>query len=302
MAKKTFKKTNWKKVLSGILVVIVCITAISGIAAFAKNDTKTISARAFEVGGINSNGEYVETDESIFTKEMFECQGLKITPDFVLGAKYSVFFYNYDGVFIGSVVDRQDNFVENVPELAKYARIVVTPLEKTEIKWYEVYKYAKRIDITVKRDQDFVLTDWFSLDESHEGTQVTYNPNGASNGNLFVQYVSNMHDGSSNEDKTPTKPINVSKWKSLAIVYEEGNYSTSELVYFFAKPMYDSKGNRVTSTDGVEQWEIVPVGSTNVRFTGNLKQVIIDVPEGATTFFSNTFTDKEFHYSIVQYK
>ena len=296
------RKNKWKSIIGAVLGIALLVGSVAGVAAFAGKDTKNISSSAFSVGGIDANGEYVETKDSIFTKEMFLCQGLTVEPDFTLDSTYSIYFYNYDGLFLESFEDLTDKFVNRVPELAKYARISIDSADGEDLKWYEIASVAKRLKITVDKKQDFTLTNWFSLDKAHEGTQVTYNPDGAQNGNLYVQYVANMHNGVSNASMTPTTPIDVSKWESLAIIYEEGKYSTSELVYFFAKPMYGTDGKRVESTDGVAQWEIVPADTKNVRFTGNLQQIVIEVPDGATMFFSNSFTDADYHYQIVQYK
>ena len=71
-----------RSIISGILLVasIVGILALAG--SFFGKDTKTISPTVFSVGGINEQGKHVDTKTSIYTKEMFECQGLSIEPDF----------------------------------------------------------------------------------------------------------------------------------------------------------------------------------------------------------------------------
>lgn len=300
MAKKI--TWNWKSILS-IVVVIALLAGILGLAiGLSGKKTVSISPGEFSLGGIDDTGKYKNTKESIYTEEMFECKGLRVIPEFTFDASYKIFFYNYDAVLLSSTEKLEGNYIDNVPELAKYARIVIYPDTVEEIKWYQVKKYARQIDITVDYDQKYVLTNWFELDATREGTQVTYNPNAGTQGtNLYVQYVSYLHDGTSNADKTPLKPISITGWNQLAIVYDEDNYSTSELIYFFAKPMFDGDGERVESNTGEAQWSIVPAGTTNVRLVGNLKQVIIDVPDGATHFFANSFTDDDYHFSIYQY-
>lgn len=295
-------KSKWKSILCGILVIVTLIGACAGIAAIAKKDTKTIGAGAFSVGGIDTNGEYEKVTNSIFTKDMFLCQGLVIEPDFTLKTSYSVFFYNYDGVFLESFTNLTDKFVNRVPELAKYARISIKSIDDEDLNWFDCKKLAKCLDITVNAKQDFALTDWFEIDEEHTGVMVTYNGNAGKEGtNLYVQYVTNLHSGSSNADKAALKPVSVKNWKSVAFVYSNGNYSSSELVYFFAKPMYDAEGNRVVSTSGEEQWQIIPVDTSNVRFNSNMSQIVVEVPEGATHLFANTFIEENRHYSIYQY-
>ena len=83
---KTKKKFNfksmktWKRVLLIGLACITLVGAIAGISAlFREKDTSEqpkveISASAFSIGGLSSDGKYIETEESIYTKDAFECQ------------------------------------------------------------------------------------------------------------------------------------------------------------------------------------------------------------------------------------
>ena len=91
MAKRKFNfksMKTWKKALLIGLAGLTIVGAIAGISAlFREKDTNEqpkveISASAFSVGGLSSDGKYIETDGSIYTKDAFECQGLTITPDF----------------------------------------------------------------------------------------------------------------------------------------------------------------------------------------------------------------------------
>ena len=164
MAKKTFKKINWKKVLSGILAVIVCITAISGIAALAKNDTKTISSTAFECGALDDNGKYVKSDQSIYTKEAFGCIGLRVAPDFESNATYDVYYYDSNDTLVEIKSDLTGVYDEDYPlHMATKARIVIHPEVPSDfdeddfkISFYEVYSYANKFEITVNKKQDYV--------------------------------------------------------------------------------------------------------------------------------------------------
>ena len=79
---KLRRKFKWKNIISFVLVGVLLVGAVAGLGSVFNKDTKTISSTAFAVGGINEKGNYVESKTSIYTKDMFECQGLSIEPDF----------------------------------------------------------------------------------------------------------------------------------------------------------------------------------------------------------------------------
>lgn len=168
--KRFFRNIPWRNVLIITLVAVLGIGAIAGISTIAKNDKKTISSVAFSRGAIDDNGFYVESDNSIYTKDLIECQGLEIEPDFEAGGHYQVFYYNSNKSFIGATqfLDCQSNGVyvkgENFA-FAKYCRIVITPatpkddygntIEDYKIKFYEVAGIANKFSITVNKEQNY---------------------------------------------------------------------------------------------------------------------------------------------------
>ena len=161
------RKFKWKNILSFVLVGVLLVGAVAGLGSVFNKDTKTISSSAFSVGGINAQGNYEKTDLSIYTKDMFECQGLSIEPDFEATGTYKVFYYDSNKNFIGAtdelnaedgVYTKGDKFV-----LAQYARVMITPdvptdedgkeVEDFKIRFYEVTSYAGDYTITVSKEQ-----------------------------------------------------------------------------------------------------------------------------------------------------
>ncbi len=174
MAKFRFgSKKGWKKILTVGLGFLLVVGAIFGIARWsekAEKTTKEISL-SYEVGSLSRDGKYSETEESIYTKTAFECQGLKITPDFDSQVSYQVFFYDQNEQYLESTASMTE-FYEGTPLLAKYARIEITPQEDEKVSWYEVNKYAKQITVEVNKTQDFV--DIRTIDLFPEGEHVLY--------------------------------------------------------------------------------------------------------------------------------
>lgn len=170
--KRFFRNIPWRNVLIITLVAVLGIGAVAGISAIAKEEKKTISSTVFSRGAIDQNGFYVESDNSIYTKDLIECQGLEIEPDFEASGHYQVFYYNSNKSFIGATqfLDCQSNGVyvkgENFA-FAKYCRIVITPatpkddygntVEDYKIKFYEVAGIANKFTITVNKDQNYSL-------------------------------------------------------------------------------------------------------------------------------------------------
>ncbi len=156
MAKKV--KFNVKNIVSIILAALVLVGVIAGIVAIANPpETKTISSTVFRVGGLNVNGEYIKTKESIYTKDLIECQGLEIEPEFESNVEYQVFYYDYEKDFIRSTDVMTDSY-EKDEDMAVYCRVVISPIpeedEEVKIYFWEVVGIANNLNITVNRKQD----------------------------------------------------------------------------------------------------------------------------------------------------
>lgn len=164
MAKKkkfNFKsKKTWKQILLITISCILIVGLFAGISAMFREKEEptkeTISPSVFSIGGLTDDGRYLETDESIYTKDAISCDGLVITPNFESVVKYQVYFYDEELDFMSKTEMLQDKF-SNVPNFARYCRVVITPNDDQKISWYEVNGYAKQIKIEVDIEQDFGL-------------------------------------------------------------------------------------------------------------------------------------------------
>ena len=163
------KRIKWKSLLTAGLAVLLLVGALVGITSVTNREDATISALSFKVGAIGENGNYVKSDTSIYTKDMFECQGLTIEPDFEATGTYQVFYYGEDKAFLAAteVMNASEGAYvkgDEYPE-AKYARIVITPevptddngeaVEDFKISSLDVMGYASDYTITVAKDQTF---------------------------------------------------------------------------------------------------------------------------------------------------
>lgn len=152
-----------KKIIITILLVVLCLGIVGGgiagivkLTDTGKLDTKTISSTKFSVGGLDSNGKYMNTNASIYTKEAFECQGLEVSLDFDNEIEYQIYFYDQNNDFVHTTGKLSGAFVkDSVPFFAKYARIVVTPKNDEVVSSLEVLKYAGQLTVKVNREQGF---------------------------------------------------------------------------------------------------------------------------------------------------
>ena len=223
MAKKNFKfklSKKLKSIICATLVVAVSVACIGGIAAFAKRDTKSISSTAFAVGGLDENGKYLETSQSIYTKNAFECKGLRITPDFDATLTYDVYLYDSDNELLEAKTGLTDVFKDVTP-LAKTARVVIHPEIPSDVKekdfkirFYQIYGYANDLDITVDKDQTFYLTG------------NLYNENKVTSGKTFNPTIGTAVTLTENASTKVTEKILVSDDWNMVDVYIKNTEDT----------------------------------------------------------------------------
>ena len=163
-----FNKIKWDKILSAALVIVILVGCTAGLAAIFNTKTTSVSDFKFKKGALNSQGLYVKSDTSIYTKDLIECEGLEITPDFEATGTYQVYYYGSDKKFIKSTevfdahLDGAYKRGSDAPE-AKYCRIVISPdtpedddgypKENWKIRIWEVADYANDYDIIVNKKQ-----------------------------------------------------------------------------------------------------------------------------------------------------
>lgn len=147
-----------KRILSIVLGLALLFGAVALVVNLVKpkdNELKEIHP-TFEVGGLDENGEYVDTKESIYTKKVIEYNELKVSIDFDANIQYQLFYYDEDDKFVSaSEVFTKGHNEES--EETKYVRVLITPVyaddvedEEKEIKWHEVFGYANQLTISTK--------------------------------------------------------------------------------------------------------------------------------------------------------
>ena len=155
--------------MPSVVLIAIIVSSAALLISFSNRKTTTIHSTEFSVGAINSEGIYVENNKSIYTKDLIECQGLTITPDFEANGTFQVFYYGEDKIFVGftDALKASDGIYlkDSTFENAKYCRIMITPDvpvdedgnvdEDFKIRFYNVLSFANDYTITVNKKQNF---------------------------------------------------------------------------------------------------------------------------------------------------
>ena len=238
MAKKfnLKNKSLWKKIGIGAVAGVLGLGAVMGVGALLEKQeevtTKNIHL-SYEVGGLTEDGKYLETKESIYTKDAFECQGLDVDLAFNNNVSYRVYFYDNDNNFLSSTDTLTENYDETTtPKYASYARIVVTPNDDDKISWYEVNGYAKQLEIEVNKEQNPYVFYSSILDKSATYTKVKtlgrgrYNPSSGFSSSTTSSWYFTEFDTQDNSEMiiklktgTPTNKVTDSGSTLPAMLY-----------------------------------------------------------------------------------
>ena len=151
---KTNRKTNLVLV-SCILSVVALVSAIFGIFTPAlPKDTGTLGRFDWEIGNINAEGKVVESFTHIYSKDLVDVNKMNIdVSDDSTTLTYQVVFYDEDKTFVSMTEELWVDFDgADVPEDAKYFRVVVTPIEidnaPVQINFFNMAKYINQIEVT----------------------------------------------------------------------------------------------------------------------------------------------------------
>lgn len=184
-----FKKKNLKKIgsiIALVLVIALGVAIVVGVTSAIRSKTETLSPFIFSVGDLGESGEYIKSEQSLYTKESFNCIGLRIDLDFEADMTYDVYYYDYDDRFVESRVGLSGVYDEDFP-LAKTCRIVLHPevpedvdAKDFKINLWEVFSYASQCKISIDKKQNYLYTDCINL---YDESKVT---NGQTFGNTEI--------------------------------------------------------------------------------------------------------------------
>lgn len=244
----------------GVVVGILLIVALAlGFVTSFNRSTKNIGASAFSIGGLDDNGEYVAQDYTLFTKELIECQGLSIEPDFTSNVSYRVYLYNSDKKLLEASEELTGNY-KLTNTFAQYCRIMIIPENAMEkdfsISYFDIRGIVKELDITVNREQKFQLKNYFDTSKENDN-KIVVNTDGV------ITYTEKAGYGYS-------EAIEIGEVESFVVKFT-GNMQSSGAEIIFATAGADGEYTYVNAVD----------------VTGEESSSTVSVPEGATHMFVN---------------
>ena len=126
-------KEKTKSIIKTVAVVLGIAMILGLVVGFLGNDRKTISSTEFKRGDLDANGQFVESDVAIYTKDAFSCDGLRIEPAFESNLTYDVYYYDVNGTLLASKTNLEGLFEEDFP-MADRARVVIHPEKPADVK------------------------------------------------------------------------------------------------------------------------------------------------------------------------
>lgn len=145
----------------GIVVLIVAIVAlIPTLFSIGADDSDYEKINvSYAVGGLTATGDWDKDEEcALYTKNVIECTGFKLTADFDSNIEYEVHYYDESDKWISSVTSSElqlEVAAGDMPEGAVGIRIVIRPLDddNDKIGTFEHYTYANQLTVQITTEE-----------------------------------------------------------------------------------------------------------------------------------------------------
>lgn len=137
-----------------LLMVAVCAVMIGKMNQL--EDTKTVGAFAFEIGGLDEQGKEIKNTGCIRLKKAVNVDGLAIKLDEEATVTYKVYYFSVDEdgkeVFISASEALSADFdASSIPGTAEVCKIVIEPTMDAEVSLFEINGYANQLTITYNK-------------------------------------------------------------------------------------------------------------------------------------------------------
>lgn len=149
---KTADAVKWFIVFLLLIAIIGAVVTL--FIQVDRNTTVTeIGAEAYKIAALNEDGEEVESDKSIVTRNAFTTDGMTVVFDADAKVTYKLYFYDEDEKLLSATDDLAEDYSGTIPEKAVWAKAVITPTEDEDgkVSLTEVFGYASALTITVNR-------------------------------------------------------------------------------------------------------------------------------------------------------
>lgn len=154
---KQHKRSDLIKWIIAFVLIALLIGAVifMGVMLNRQITTKTLGASAYAIGTLDEQGAFQKNTATICTKDYVTVDGLKIEIAEKAEIQYKLFFYGendkQEKTYISATEYLTANFDGTIPENAKFVKIVIDPLNDTEVSTLEVRGYANQLEVTYNR-------------------------------------------------------------------------------------------------------------------------------------------------------
>ncbi len=147
-------KMKWttKLIIFVVTLVIIALTiwlAVLGARVNKLDKTDELSARNdYEKGMLAEDGGEMRGTIAIRSKDFVPINGLNVDIRDNAGITYRIFFYDENQVFLESTAELAVDYdMSQLPELAKYARFMIKPVNDPEVSRSEIKEYASELTV-----------------------------------------------------------------------------------------------------------------------------------------------------------
>ena len=174
------KKEKIKKVIMLIVALFPFTLVIGLLANLVTNREENVIHPTFEVGGLDTNGKYVECEDTLFTPDAIKFNEFSIKLDFKSDMKYQLYFYDVDDELLFKT-EMRDRYYEYITEKAKYVRVLLEPTwdkdvkeEDKKINVLEKVKLVNQVTICAKANEESEDFDMINFTIYHHLTNETF--------------------------------------------------------------------------------------------------------------------------------
>lgn len=156
--KKHIKSDKLKWVITFVSIALILGLLISVIVGLSNlQPTKNVGNLDYSISSIDTTtGKVIDSNQNIVMKNLGNVDGMTITLDEDAQITYKVAFYDEDEEFVSITASQSADFdAENIPETAKYFRVVITPNqvdgENVTVTLLNMANYTSQVEITFNK-------------------------------------------------------------------------------------------------------------------------------------------------------
>ena len=145
------RKSKIQSVIIGVLSAISLLSAGTLVMNDLNQSTYELTVMKYEIAEIEEDGDLVKSGTSSLVSTFVKADDLKVEIGENAVVSYKIHYYDEDKKWVSSTTEQTADYMGDAPDVAKYARVEVTPLNDNYISLFEKAEYANQIKVTVEK-------------------------------------------------------------------------------------------------------------------------------------------------------